>query len=59
MFYKKINESEWLTATEIHFPDGTVSNAENRTTKDGFVWYDEDPQEYVEWKQLQINQIIN
>lgn len=59
MFYKKLNDTEWLTANEIHFPDGTISNAENKTSKDGFIWFDEAPEEYLEWKQLQNNQIIN
>jgi hypothetical protein len=44
MFYKFEN-NEWLTALEIHFPDGTVLNSDNRIEKDGWKWYDEQPYE--------------
>jgi len=56
MFYKKekINEEiVWKTAKQIQFPDGTIINKDKIINRDGWVWYDEAPQEYLEWKKLE------
>lgn len=53
MFYK--NESnEWLTALEIHFPDGTISNKDNRIDKDGWKWYDVQPYENLDIQENEL-----
>ena len=50
MFYKQNeNTSEWYFGNEVHFPDGTKLNAENKQSKDGWVWHDEEPVEYTQW----------
>jgi hypothetical protein len=50
MFYKKDeNTEEWYVGNEVHFPDGTKINAENKKEIDGWQWHDEAPQEYLEW----------
>ena len=50
MFYKINTETEeWYEVNEVHFPDGTKLNAENKQSKDGWQWYDEAPQEYLDW----------
>jgi hypothetical protein len=55
MFYKYIeNLDTWSVSNEVHFPDGTILNSENRAEKDNFIWHDEPPQEYLDF----INYII-
>lgn len=49
MFYFKSENGEWVTGLEIHLPDGTVLNAENQLSKDGWEWFDAPPPEYLEW----------
>jgi hypothetical protein len=58
MFYKKDeNTGEWYFGNEVHFPDGIKITSENKLTKDGWVWYDEPPQEYLDWLETQQNHI--
>jgi hypothetical protein len=50
MFYKlNTDTGEWYFGNEVHFPDGTKINAENKESKDGWQWHDKPPQEYLEW----------
>jgi hypothetical protein len=49
MFYLKDNMSNWFTGIEVHLPDGTVLNEKNKTNKYGWEWYEEPPEEYLEW----------
>jgi hypothetical protein len=50
MFYKYIESLDtWSVSNEVHFPDGTILNYENRTEKDDFIWYDEPPKDYNDW----------
>ena len=48
MFYKYEN-GEWLSGNEIHFPDGTVLNSENKESKDGWFWSENEPEDYALW----------
>jgi hypothetical protein len=51
MFYKiDENTGDWHVGNEVHFPDGIKLNIENKQLKDGWVWYDEPPQEYLDWQ---------
>jgi hypothetical protein len=53
MFYKFNTETqEWYFGNEVHFPDGTKLNAENKQEKDGWQWHDEPPQEFIDWQNL-------
>lgn len=63
-FYKEVN-GEWLHAKfEVVAPNYTLSKqryeeigiAEN---KEGWVWHDEAPQEYTEWKESQEVEMNN
>lgn len=47
MFYKNDN-GKWFKGNEVHFPDGTVLNSENKIEKDGWFWSDTQPADYVE-----------
>jgi hypothetical protein len=48
MFYKFENE-EWVTAKEIHFPDGVCLCDSMKIEKDGWKWYDNAPNKYIEY----------
>jgi hypothetical protein len=50
MFYKYEN-GEWFIGAKIYFPDGTILSLENKIEKDGWMWHDEPPREYLEWKE--------
>jgi hypothetical protein len=44
MGFYKFENGEWLHATQsVHFPDGTVLNADNKNSHDGWEWMDEQP----------------
>ncbi len=52
-FYKYEN-GEWLHAQfSVHFPDGTILSVDNKIEKDGWVWFEEEPEEYTNWKSTQ------
>jgi hypothetical protein len=42
---------EWFIGARIYFPDGTILSLENKIEKDGWMWHDEPPREYLEWKE--------
>lgn len=48
MFYKLINDN-WNRGRTINLPDGSVLK-EGDQGKDGWLWHDEEPQEYLDWK---------
>jgi len=58
MFYK-FDNGEWFKGIEVHFPDGTILNHDNKIEKDGWKWFDEAPKEFIDFqsKQLINNQI--
>lgn len=53
MYYKIEEDGYWNVGNRIDFPDGTTLNSENRLSKDGWEWYDEPPQEYLDWLDTQ------
>ena len=53
MYYKIEEDGSWNVGNRIDFPDGTTLNSENRFSKYGWVWYDEPPQEYLDWLDTQ------
>lgn len=56
MFYKYIEEDNiWVTGNRISFPDGVVLSTDNKIEKDGWKWYDNPPQEYLDWLEQQNN----
>jgi hypothetical protein len=57
MFYKKFENGDWIKAPKVYLPDEdkTVLSEQNKTTKNGFEWHNEDPQEYLDWEEEQKN----
>lgn len=51
------------TDKPIHCPDSSIMTVENHSefeyTHYGFTWHDEPPQEYLDWKQEQENELNN
>jgi hypothetical protein len=50
MFYKKNDDDTWQVGNEIHFPNGTILNNENKIEYDGWFWSDDEPMEYTKYK---------
>lgn len=50
MFYKKFENGDWIKAPKVYLSDEdkTVLSEQNKTTKNGFEWHDEEPQEYLD-----------
>jgi hypothetical protein len=46
MFYKKINDN-WSYGSEIFLPDGIKLSAENKTSMDGWNWFENPPREFI------------
>jgi len=57
MFYKKFENGDWIKAPKVYLPNEnkTVLNEDNKQSLNGFEWYDEDPQEYLDWEEEQKN----
>lgn len=53
MFYKEIGE-DWIRGSIINLPDGNILNTDNRLEVDGWIWFDNPPQEYIDWEESQI-----
>jgi hypothetical protein len=53
MFYKIEEDGNWVTGNKIYFPDGIVLSIDNKIEKDGWIWYDNPSQEYIEWLNIQ------
>ena len=53
MWYKyNEDNNEWYFGGEIHLPSGTILNSDNKEFKiDGWFWSEEEPLEYVKWKE--------
>ena len=56
MFYKKINEY-WFVGERVSLPNGEELNKNNTENNYGWEWHDEPPQEYLNWKDEQENNI--
>jgi hypothetical protein len=54
MWYKEEN-NEWLTGNRIEFPDGIILENNHEITKEGWFWSDEEPEEYNNNSQNEIN----
>jgi hypothetical protein len=52
MWYKFIQD-EWYVGNRVNFPDGSVLENDHTQTKDGWVWYAEPPQAYLDWMHQQ------
>ncbi len=49
-FYKKISDSEWWFAPNfVYHKDYELQRDGNRESIDGWEWFDEAPQEYLDW----------
>lgn len=56
MFYKYEEEHDiWSSANKISFPGGITLSVDNKIEKDGWYWSDVDPEEYIEWLELDEN----
>ncbi len=52
MFYKyEENNDKWVRGNMITLPNGDILSEDNKKEIDGWVWYDEEPQEYLDWKE--------
>ena len=50
MFYKLDKKTgEWSKVNEVHFPDGSKLNKDNKIKKDDFEWFDIPPQAYLDY----------
>jgi hypothetical protein len=54
MYYKIEENGDWVLANRIDYPDGTILSSDNKLSKDGWVWYDNPPQEYLDWLKTQV-----
>lgn len=52
-FYKIESDGNWLVGKTIYLPSGAVLSSDNKINEDGWVWYDEPPQEYLDWLDTQ------
>lgn len=49
MFYKKL-DGNWITGIKISYPNGLIVTEINKNEAiDGWVWYDDAPEDYVIW----------
>ena len=56
--YKKYDDGTWGNYIRVVFPDGQVMDENNHDfTRDGFFWSDEPPTEYLEWLEIQENNL--
>ena len=56
--YRIDEQGNWNTYTKVVFPDGQVMDEDNHDfTRDGFFWLDEPPKEYLEWLEIQENNL--
>lgn len=55
-FYKKTNEDEWYyDPNYVHNQNYKLEKDGNRESVDDWTWYDETPEEYVEWMESKLN----
>lgn len=55
MFYKKEENGSWYSGAQVYIATGEVLTEQNRDNDFGWIWYDEAPEEYVEW----LNELLN
>jgi hypothetical protein len=49
-FYKKVSDSEWWFAPNfVYHKDYELQRDSNRESIDGWEWFDNAPQEYLDW----------
>lgn len=56
MFYKKEGDN-YFEGLIINLPDGTVLTSENRKNKDGWIWHDEPPMDFIDWQTNNLNEL--
>jgi hypothetical protein len=49
MYYYQDENGNWHTGKEIHLPDASKLTDKDKTTKNGWVWHDEPPRDYITW----------
>lgn len=50
MYYKNdIENNMWYKGGEVRFPNGTIIKDGEPQSYDGWEWFDEAPQEYLDW----------
>lgn len=50
MWYKfNIETNEWYFGNEVYFPNGVILKDNKEETIDGWNWYEQAPQEYIDW----------
>lgn len=54
-FYKEVNGEWWYAPNFVYHKDYTLGRDGNREEKDGWQWYDEAPQTYLDWLLEQEN----
>ena len=54
MFYKKDDKGIWWKSKNVHLPTGEVLTEDNKLELDGWKWYNEPPQEYLEWEESRL-----
>lgn len=54
-FYKNIiledGEEVWGFGERVFFTDGEVLSENNKSSRDGWVWYDEPPEGFLRWSE--------
>ncbi len=54
MYYKSdIQNNIWHKGNLIHLPSGEILENGTPSSSDGWVWSEEEPQEYAEWAEKQ------
>jgi hypothetical protein len=49
-FYKKVSDNEWWFAPNfVYHKDYELHRDSNRESIDGWEWFDNAPQEYLDW----------
>jgi hypothetical protein len=56
-FYKQTETEWWYAPNFVYHRDYTLDRNNNRESNDGWVWYDEAPQEYLDWLETQQTEL--
>jgi len=53
MWYRFVEETnEWNKGMNIHLPNDILLNSDNKDEMiDGWKWYDEPPQDFLDWEE--------
>jgi hypothetical protein len=57
MFYKKEGEN-YFEAETVCLPNGKILTTENRENKDGWIWYDKQPQDFIDFQNNELNKHV-